>query len=127
MGASYIYETPDHFSNNQQWGTIGAVDPHQRKGSTENWETQKHLGNIKVDDSMRTENTKSEYNNQPASDSDAKFLGWQETKSGDVVALYNITVPGHPSCGSTVSEKSLQQMNLQIPETPLSRTPPEKL
>ncbi len=76
---------------------------------------------------MRTENRMSEYNNQPASDSDAKFLGWQETKSGEVVALYNITVSGHPSCGSTVSEKSLHEMKLQIPETPPPRNSPEKL
>jgi len=71
-----------------------------------------------VDGPMRTENNMSEHTNQSDSNSDAKFLGWQKTKSGETVALYNVTASGHPSCGSTVSEKSLQQMNLQIPEIP---------
>ncbi len=76
---------------------------------------------------MPTEKNIPEQINQSGWDSDAKFLGWQETKSGEAVALYNITASGHPSCGSTVSEKSLQQMNLQIPETPPPRSPAKKL
>ena len=71
---------------------------------------------------MRTENDISQHTNHFDSNSDAKFLGWQKTISGETVALYNITASGHPSCGSTVSEKSLQQMNLQIPETPSPQT-----
>jgi hypothetical protein len=76
---------------------------------------------------MRTENDISEHNNQSDSNSDAKFLGWQRTMSGEAVALYNITASGHPSCGSTVSEKSLEKMNLQVPETPPPQTPVKNL
>jgi hypothetical protein len=49
------------------------------------------------------------------SDSDAVFIGWQETHSGGLFALYIITVAGHPSYGSTVSEETLNKLNLQIP------------
>ena len=51
-----------------------------------------------------------------ASDSDAVFIGWQEMYSGGVFALYIITVAGHPSYGSTVSEETLNKLNLQIPK-----------
>jgi len=30
--------------------------------------------------------------NQPKSDFDAKFLGWQEKKSADIFPLFNITL-----------------------------------
>lgn len=53
--------------------------------------------------------------NDNKSEPEATFLGWQKTRKGDVVALYNITVPGHPSYGSTVSAKSLVRMNLEVP------------
>ena len=53
-----------------------------------------------------------------ASDSDAVFIGWQETLSGDVFALYTITAENHPSYKSTVSEKSLKKMKLRIPKQP---------
>jgi hypothetical protein len=76
---------------------------------------------------MKTNNGRSEHNKLPASDADAKFLGWQKTKSGEVVALYNVTASDHPSCGSTVSERSLHEMNLKIPETPPPRTGLEKM
>ena len=49
------------------------------------------------------------------SEPEATFLGWQKTRNGDPLALYNITVPGHPSDGSTVSAKSLARMNLEVP------------
>jgi len=48
---------------------------------------------------------------------DAIFMGWQKTKSGEIFALYNITAAGHPSLGSTVTDKSLLKLNLQIPQT----------
>jgi hypothetical protein len=56
------------------------------------------------------------YNNSSVSDSDAVFLGWQETLSGEVIALYNITADGHPSYGSTVTDRILFELNLQIPK-----------
>ena len=49
------------------------------------------------------------------SDSDAIFIGWQETLSGEVIALYTITAAGHPSFGSTVTKENLNMLNLQIP------------
>jgi hypothetical protein len=49
---------------------------------------------------------------------DAVFLGWQLIRSGDPIALYNITAVGHPSHGSTVTDKTLMKLNLQIPGTP---------
>jgi hypothetical protein len=50
---------------------------------------------------------------------DATFLGWQRTSSGNVFALYTVTAANHPSRGSTVSERGLRKLDLQVPETPL--------
>jgi DnaJ-class molecular chaperone len=50
------------------------------------------------------------------SSSDARFIGWQEMYSGDVYALYTITAAGHPSCGSTVTGKTLIKLDLKIPK-----------
>jgi len=61
----------------------------------------------------------SEQTNPPASGSDAKFLGWQKTPSGENFALYNITAAGHPANGSTVTDRTLRHLNLQVPGTPL--------
>jgi hypothetical protein len=49
---------------------------------------------------------------------DAVFIGWQPIRSGEPIALYNITAAGHPSNGSTVTDKTLMKLNLQIPGTP---------
>jgi len=49
---------------------------------------------------------------------DAVFKGWQKTGSGEVFALYNITVAGHPLHGSTVTGETLHKLKLQIPGTP---------
>jgi hypothetical protein len=49
---------------------------------------------------------------------DAMFMGWQENRSGDAFALYNITAPGHPLLGSTVTDKRLIDLHLQVPATP---------
>jgi hypothetical protein len=51
---------------------------------------------------------------------DAIFIGWQETSWGEVLALYNITVTGHPSYGSTVTDTELRKMHLRIPKSSLS-------
>jgi hypothetical protein len=51
--------------------------------------------------------------------SDAKFLGWQQTVSGGRIALYVITAPNHPAHGSTVSERGLHKLDLEIPATPV--------
>jgi len=50
------------------------------------------------------------------SDSDAVFLGLQKTDSGDIIAFYNITAKNHPSFGSTVTDSTLRDLNLQIPK-----------
>jgi len=52
-------------------------------------------------------------------DSDAVFLGWQETQSGDLLALYTVTAAGHPSFGSTLTDQGLNKLNLHVPRTPL--------
>jgi hypothetical protein len=54
-----------------------------------------------------------------ARDSDAVFLGWQETLSGDLLALYTVTAAGHPSFGSTLTDRGLNKLNLNVPQTPL--------
>lgn len=49
---------------------------------------------------------------------DAVFIGWQPTGAGKAFPLYTITASGHTLCGSTVSDKTLNELNLQVPETP---------
>jgi hypothetical protein len=49
----------------------------------------------------------------------AEFLGWQPTPRGEIVALYNIIDQKHPRYGSTVTEHTLRELNLQVPVTPL--------
>jgi hypothetical protein len=56
------------------------------------------------------------------SNSDAIFCGWQKTLSGDNIALYNITAANHPFQGSTVSEKTLNKLNLKMPKRKRSKT-----
>ena len=48
---------------------------------------------------------------------DAVFSGWQPNSEGGVFPLYTITASGHTSYGSTVSDKTLRELNLQIPQT----------
>jgi hypothetical protein len=59
-----------------------------------------------------------------SSGSDATFLGWQKAGSGEVFALYNITAAGHPSRGSTVTGRTLEKLNLQVPGTQPSQREP---
>jgi hypothetical protein len=62
-----------------------------------------------------------------SSDSDARFIGWQENLKGEVLALYNITAANHPLYGSTVTGKSLRDMNLHVPDAPPPEGPVGKL
>ena len=55
---------------------------------------------------------------QATRNDDAVFKGWQTTRSGESFALYIITAADHPSRGSTVTDKSLLNLNLKIPQTP---------
>jgi hypothetical protein len=57
---------------------------------------------------------------------DAIFVGWQKTSSGEVFALYSIIAAGHPSLGSTVTDITLQRLNLQVPSAPPPRGPVKK-
>jgi hypothetical protein len=59
-----------------------------------------------------------------SAESDATFLGWQKTRSGKPIALYNVTAANHPSRGSTVTETSLHKLNLQVPGTPVPQKAP---
>ena len=59
--------------------------------------------------------------------SDAEFIGWQEMKSGESFAFYNITAANHPSFGSTVTEERLKQLGLRVPDAPLHKRHVEKL
>ena len=70
-----------------------------------------------------TENKEDSMNGKKTSDknADVEFLGWQKTMSGDNVALYNITAANHPSHGSTVSEKTLNKLNLKMPKRKRSK------
>ena len=59
-----------------------------------------------------------ESSNPGTTKSDAVFLTWQETPSGEFFALYNVTAENHPLYCSTVSDKTLREQNLKIPQTP---------
>jgi hypothetical protein len=60
---------------------------------------------------------------QSSRNEDAVFMGWQRLRSGEVLALYNVTAAGHPSFGSTVTDKGLRNLNLQVPVAPLLQGP----
>ena len=49
----------------------------------------------------------------------AEFIGWQSTPRGENFALYNIIDQTHPSYGSTVTEHTLRELKLQVPQTPM--------
>jgi len=51
---------------------------------------------------------------------DAAFLGWQKIPIGGALALYCVTASAHPSHRSTVSGKTLHNLNLQIPQIPFA-------
>jgi len=54
---------------------------------------------------------------------DAVFIGWQEIRAGEPLALFNIKAEGHPSFGSTVTDESLRKLNLEIPHIPPPQAP----
>jgi hypothetical protein len=64
----------------------------------------------------RTQNQESDKSD--AANSDAVFIGWQKTLTGEVFPLYNVTAQGHPLYCSTVSDQTLRKQNLKIPQTP---------
>jgi hypothetical protein len=72
-----------------------------------------------MDNSIRTEDNASEQTDPSGSESDAKFIGWQEMSSGESFAFYNITAADHPSFGSTVTEEGLKKLGLQVPDAPV--------
>lgn len=49
------------------------------------------------------------------SQTDAVFVGWQESLSGKAFPLYTITVADHPSYQSTVTESTLRRLHLRVP------------
>jgi phage/plasmid-like protein (TIGR03299 family) len=55
--------------------------------------------------------------NPAGSGSDANFIGWQNTLSGEIYPLFNITVTGHPLYQSTVSDDTLRRLRLRVPQT----------
>ncbi len=61
--------------------------------------------------------TKTHYKTEYQS-KDAKFLAWQPTQTGEIVALFNIIDRKHPSYGSTVTADTLHNLHLQVPSTP---------
>lgn len=68
-------------------------------------------------DLARTEARMPERTTLADPDSDAAFLGWQGSLSGDIFPLYTIMAANHPSCHSTVTDVTLRRMRLQIPRT----------
>ena len=73
------------------------------------------VSNIKP---TKQSNRLADSNNHKPVNADAVFVGWQDTPSGSVLALYNVTVKNHPLYLSTVSANTLREQNLQIPPTP---------
>jgi hypothetical protein len=55
--------------------------------------------------------------NPAGTKADAIFLGWQKTLSGECFPLFNIIVADHPLYQSTVSDATLQRLNLRVPRT----------
>ena len=47
---------------------------------------------------------------------EAIFIGIRETISGDAFPLKSVTVENHPLRGSTGTENTLNNLNLQVPE-----------
>jgi hypothetical protein len=64
----------------------------------------------------RNQNQRS--NNPGAANSDAVFIGWQLAPSEEVIPLYNVTAKKHPLYLSTVSDQTLREQNIKIPQTP---------
>ena len=50
----------------------------------------------------------SKYPSPTQSDSDAIFLGWQNTSAGDISPMFNVTAADHPFFHSTVTGTTLR-------------------
>jgi hypothetical protein len=60
--------------------------------------------------------------NRSVQKSDAVFVGWRKDLLGTPVAVYFTTAVDHPLFGSTVTEDTLREYNLQVPQIPPRRT-----
>ncbi len=60
--------------------------------------------------------------NRSDTKSEAVFIGWQEGLGGTRLALFNITADGHPASGSTVSETTLRELDIQVPRVPFNKS-----
>jgi hypothetical protein len=65
--------------------------------------------------------------NRSGKKSDAVFIGWQKSTNDTYLALFNVIVDDHPSHGSTVSELTLHELNLQIPRVPFNKNEANEL
>jgi hypothetical protein len=68
--------------------------------------------------SAEQSNSRRDSSNYETTNTDAVFIGWQDTPSGSMFALYNVTAAKHPLFHSTVTAKTLYEQNLKIPPTP---------
>ena len=59
-----------------------------------------------------------EYEYRVGSGPDAIFMGWERNLEGTRLALFTISAVEHPFYGSIVSERTLSNLNLQIPRIP---------
>lgn len=57
---------------------------------------------------------------------DAVFIGWQVLRNGGKIALYNVTAKGHPLHGSTVTDRTLREHNLWVPQSSGQEEPRRK-
>jgi len=80
-----------------------------------------------MDKSIPTEQNAAARTDPSGSESDAKFIGWQEMGTGEPFAFYNITAADHPSFGSTVTEEGLKKLGLQVPDAPPQQGVVQKL
>lgn len=69
-----------------------------------------------MNNSMRMGDDMAGYRDPISLDGDANFIGWQDTLSGKSFPLFNITVAAHPLYRSTVSEATLRELGLQVPQ-----------
>jgi hypothetical protein len=67
---------------------------------------------------FRNKNLSASDSPQSNQSEDAVFIGWQQVDEKEAFPLYTITASDHTSYGSSVSDKTLRALNLQIPETP---------
>lgn len=49
---------------------------------------------------------------------DAEFIGYQEFPNNEPIAIFNVLKNNHPNYKSTVTAKTLNKLNLKIPDVP---------